>query len=55
MANNVIVETNADGNIKPDKGKSTERIDGIVALIMGLDLATRYANQDKAAIMKLTK
>ena len=39
MANNVIVETDPAGNIKPDKGKSTERIDGIVALIMRLGLS----------------
>lgn len=41
MANNVIVQTDPAGNIKPDKGKSTEKIDGIVALIMALDLAIR--------------
>lgn len=36
MASNVAVETDAAGNIKPSKKASTERIDGIVALIMGL-------------------
>jgi phage terminase large subunit-like protein len=41
MANNVIVQTDPAGNIKPDKSKSTEKIDGIVALIMSLDLAIR--------------
>lgn len=30
------------GNIKPDKEKSTERIDGAVALIMALDTAVRH-------------
>lgn len=30
------------GNIKPDKEKSREKIDGIVALIMAIDLALRY-------------
>ena len=30
------------GNIKPDKERSVEKIDGIVALIMGLDRAIRY-------------
>jgi len=30
------------GNIKPDKEKSTERIDGAVALIMALDRALRH-------------
>jgi len=29
------------GNLKPDKAKSTERIDGMVALIMGIDRASR--------------
>jgi phage terminase large subunit-like protein len=36
-ASNVTVSTNAAGDIKPDKEKSTERIDGIVALIMAVD------------------
>lgn len=34
MAGNVMVETDAAGNIKPSKKKSTQRIDGIVALTM---------------------
>jgi phage terminase large subunit-like protein len=29
------------GNVKPDKEKSTEKIDGVVAMIMGLDRALR--------------
>ena len=41
MASNVVIRTDPAGNIKPDKSKSTERIDGIVALVMGLDRATR--------------
>jgi phage terminase large subunit-like protein len=36
MASNVIVETDPAGNIKPDKSKSREKIDGIVALIMAV-------------------
>jgi phage terminase large subunit-like protein len=28
-------------NVKPDKEKSTERIDGVVAMLMGLDRALR--------------
>jgi phage terminase large subunit-like protein len=39
MASNVSVEQDAAGNLKPSKKKSTERIDGIVALIMGLGRA----------------
>ena len=40
MAGNVSVEQDAAGNLKPSKRRSPERIDGIVALIMGLDGAT---------------
>lgn len=36
MASNVAVETDAAGNIKPSKKRSTEKIDGIVALIMAV-------------------
>jgi phage terminase large subunit-like protein len=36
MASNVIVQTDPAGNVKPDKSKSREKIDGIVALIMAV-------------------
>lgn len=39
MASNVAVKQDAAGNVKPDKDKSTEKIDGIVALIMAVGLA----------------
>ncbi len=42
MADNLVAREDPTGNIKPDKEKSTERIDGMVALIMGLDRATRH-------------
>lgn len=42
MADNMIVQQDPAGNVKPDKGKSTAKIDGIVALIMALDRATRH-------------
>lgn len=38
---NIFIRTDPAGNIKPDKEKSTEKIDGVVATIMGLDLAIR--------------
>lgn len=44
MAGNMVVKQDPAGNIKPDKGKSTEKIDGMVALIMGLDRASRQEN-----------
>lgn len=42
MMDNIYVKTDPAGNIKPDKEKSTERIDGAVALIMALDRAVRH-------------
>jgi phage terminase large subunit-like protein len=42
MADNLVVQTDPAGNIKPNKAKSTARIDGMVALIMALDRATRH-------------
>ena len=37
---NTIVENDAAGNIKPSKRKSTEKIDGTVAMIMGFARAS---------------
>lgn len=42
MMDNIYVKTDPAGNIKPDKEKSTDRIDGAVALIMALDRALRH-------------
>jgi phage terminase large subunit-like protein len=57
MAGNVSLETDAAGNWKPSKKKSIERIDGIVALIMGIDRATTQPKftsiYDKRGILQL--
>jgi len=45
MFNNVFIETDAAGNIKPSKEKSSEKIDGAVAAIMALDRAQRQENR----------
>jgi phage terminase large subunit-like protein len=42
-AANVCVEIDPAGNLKPSKRRSTERIDGIVALLMGIGLASTAA------------
>ena len=42
---NVAVESDAAGNLKPSKTVSTEKIDGVVALIMAVDLMDRNARQ----------
>ena len=41
MMDNIFIKTDPAGNIKPDKAKSTEKIDGAVATIMALDRAIR--------------
>ena len=41
MVGNVARKTDEAGNIKPDKKASSERVDGVVALIMSLDQAVR--------------
>ena len=39
-ADNAVIEQDPAGNIKPDKGRSKEKIDGIVATICGLAVAS---------------
>lgn len=41
MMDNIYVRTDPAGNIKADKEKSTEKIDGAIATIMALDRAIR--------------
>jgi phage terminase large subunit-like protein len=42
MADNLVVDTDPAGNVKPNKKKSREKIDGIVAGVMALDRAVRH-------------
>ena len=44
MMDNIFIRTDPAGNIKPDKEKSTEKIDGAVATVMALDRAIRCGN-----------
>jgi phage terminase large subunit-like protein len=39
MADNLVVSQDPAGNVKPDKSKARERIDGIVALVMCIGVA----------------
>jgi phage terminase large subunit-like protein len=43
QAGNLITRTDPAGNIKPDKAKSRDKIDSMVAAIMALDRAIRHA------------
>jgi phage terminase large subunit-like protein len=43
MADNVVVHQDPAGNLKPDKGKSREKIDGIVATILAVSRGVVHA------------
>lgn len=47
---NIFVRTDPAGNVKPDKEKSTEKIDGAVATIMALDRAIRCGNTTSESV-----
>lgn len=46
MASNVAVESDPAGNIKPSKSKSTEKIDGIAAIVTGMARAMAVLLED---------
>ena len=46
MGQNVVMRQDPAGNIKPYKEKSVEKIDGMVALIMGLDRCIRHQTDE---------
>ena len=50
MMDNIFIRTDPAGNIKADKEKSTEKIDGAVAAIMGLDRAIRCRNETSESV-----
>ena len=50
MMDNIFIRTDPAGNIKADKEKSTEKIDGAVATIMALDRAIRCGNNTGASV-----
>ena len=47
---NIFIRTDPAGNIKADKEKSTEKIDGAVATIMALDRAIRCGNDTTESV-----
>ena len=57
MAGNVSVKSDPAGNIKPDKSRSMEKIDGIVALIMAIGVMMQGAHSgsvyDERGILSL--
>jgi phage terminase large subunit-like protein len=53
MSGNVAVAQDPAGNLKPAKDKSTERIDGIVALIMAIGRALVAQEQPQPHVLCL--
>ena len=50
MMDNIFIRTDPAGNIKADKEKSTEKIDGVIATIMALDRAIRSGNDTSESV-----
>ena len=50
MMDNIFIRTDPAGNIKPDKEKSTEKIDGAVATIMALDRSIRCGGNTGSSV-----
>jgi phage terminase large subunit-like protein len=48
MLSNTVMRTDPAGNIKPDKERSSERIDGIVALVMAVGRASATGEQPES-------
>jgi phage terminase large subunit-like protein len=48
MVGNVAIRMDSNGNFKPDKEKSSEKIDGVVAVVMALGLA--IANENSLSV-----
>ena len=49
---NIFIRTDPAGNIKADKEKSTEKIDGAIATIMALDRAIRCGNDTSESVYR---
>ena len=50
MISNVAKHEDSNGNIKPDKAKSSEKIDGVSCLVMGLGLAGAGGDSEAASL-----
>ena len=50
MMDNIFITKDAAGNIKINKAKSIEKVDGAVAMVMALDRAIRCGNNNRASV-----
>jgi phage terminase large subunit-like protein len=49
MVDNLVVKTDPAGNLKLDRQRSTDKIDGAIAAVMALDRALRHAHRPRSA------
>ena len=49
MASNATARTDPSGNIKPDKQRSADKIDGIVTMVMAIGRAM-FTTDDRASV-----
>ena len=50
MIDTIFIKSDPAGNIKPDKEKSTEKIDGVVVTTMALERALRCGNENGESV-----
>ncbi len=50
MMDNIFIRTDPAGNIKVDKEKSAEKIDGAIVTITALDRAIRCGNRNAESV-----
>lgn len=50
MADNVVIMRDSNGNIRPNKARAREKIDGIVAAIMAVDSLVRSEHDSPASV-----
>ena len=50
MTDNIFIRTDPAGNNKADKEESIEKIDGVIATIMALDIAIRCENDTSESV-----
>jgi phage terminase large subunit-like protein len=49
MFDNIRMHTDSSGNVKIDKGKSADKVDGCIAAVMALDRAMRHQEAPRRA------
>jgi phage terminase large subunit-like protein len=54
MIGNVTIKQDANGLVRPDKSKSSDKIDGVVAILMAIGLCRKmYEQEPQGGLMLL--